>query len=136
MGYKVKHKVDTVELGGDFEGIKVKVRSGSMDSVIGLMSLSSGLDPKNLDPAVVDDLYNRFAELLTWWNLEDEDGKKIPTTRQALGNLDFEMSIAMVLAWMENVVGVPGPLGNASGGGTPSGALPLPMEPLSASPAS
>lgn len=136
-GYKVKRKTFVLDFTGtEYEGLEVRTRSASMDVMIGLVRMARELDPANLDPELVNGLLDKFAVLLVSWNLEDDDDVAVPATREGLGGLDFTLSTAIVLAWVEGVAGVPGPLGRPSTAGLPSEAVPLPMEPLSPSLAS
>lgn len=135
-GYKAKRKTILLDFTGtEHEGLEVRTRQPSMDALISLTRLARKIDPAALDPEVVSEMLDRFAPMLVGWNLEDDDGP-VPATRAGLGDQDPDLSSAVVLAWVEGVAGVPAPLARPSTAGSPSEAVPLPMEPLSPSLAS
>lgn len=81
----------------------------------------------------------RFVDHLISWNLEDEDGKPVPTTMDAVKQLDHDLVTALNNAWVQTLLGVhdADPLPESSPSGEPSPeASAIPMAPLSPSLAS
>lgn len=74
-----------------------------------------------------------FGDSLISWNLEDEQGRPLPCTREALFGIDNDLAIALATEWMEVLGGkVSGPLADSSPSGEPSQVASIPMEALSA----
>lgn len=114
MGYKRNPKIyklvfdDTT----DYPGLEVQVRTLSMGQLIGVWAGKS----------TSADTFDLFAERLVGWNLEDEDGRPVPVTREALLAEDDDMVQAIVKRWIQEVMGVSAPLESDSSAGEISAA--------------
>ena len=114
----------------EFEGLEVRARSVSLDTVRRLNRL---IDQD--EAAATDEVLETFGAALVEWNLESEPGKPVPATAESLGVQDQDFAMAIVAAWMNAIRGqVPAPLDQRSNGGVPSLEGSMPMEVLSASP--
>jgi len=114
-----------------FEGLEVQAKSLPTGKLMKLMRLSTQIGGKGVDDlASVDELFGGFAAALVSWNLEEEDGTPIPATLDAINDQDFDFVMAVIMAWMEAVAGVPSDLGKDSTSGDPSLEASLPMAPV------
>lgn len=85
------------------------------------------------------DAVKRFVAHLISWNLEDENGKPLPTTMDAVKQLDHDLVAALNNAYINTLIGVheADPLPSSSTSGEPSPEVSgIPMEALSPSLAS
>lgn len=140
MGYKVHRNIYKLRFeGAEYEGLEVRAKSVALGQFMDMMKLADLKSKKSLteeDRAAIDSLFERFAKVLVSWNLEDDDDKPVPTTKEGLYSLDFEFALLIILAWMDAVAGVSGPLGKPSSNGSPSLEESIPMETLWGSPIS
>lgn len=121
-----------------YDGLVVKAKSlpvGRLREIIKYAKLKDQRDPE-LVAEMLDDMLVKFSEALVSWNAEDENDQPIPATLKGLQALDTNMVLAIVLAWIEAVAGVSGPLGKPSSNGDTFQEGSIPMEPLSLSQAS
>ena len=91
---------------------------------------------KREDIADMRSLFEMIAAGVVDWNLLDDNDQPVPVTVEGLLAQELDLVLALADAWMNAMVGVPGPLDQRSTGGAPSEVASLPMEPLSASQAS
>jgi hypothetical protein len=135
MGFKTKVKTYTVRFdeGHEFHGAEARLSGmtyGEWEQVTGL----DGGEGETNGAASV----RRFVEHLISWNLEDEDGQPVPTTLDAVKQLDHDLVAALNNAWIATLIGVhdADPLPETSTSGEPSQVASIPMEALSPSLAS
>lgn len=135
MGFKVKVKTYTVrfEEGHEFHGVEARLSGmtyGQWEQVAGL---DGGDGETNGADAV-----RRFVDHLISWNLEDEQGAPLPTTLDAVKQLDHNLVAALNNAYINTLIGVhdADPLPETSTSGEPSQVASIPMEALSPSLAS
>lgn len=109
MGYKRNPKVYRLVFGEDtdYPGLEVQVRTLSMGQLISVWT-SEGSSVAT---------YELFVDRLVSWNLEDEAGVPVPTTREAIEAEDDDMVNAIIARWIAEVRGVPAPLESGSGSG-------------------
>lgn len=145
MGFRRPSYLVAFPAGSRFHGLEVRTRSVSFDrlmqiqrAVSSLPASDSELNSLSADEGMrlTAELADSFAEALVSWNLEDDDGTPVPPTAEALRKEDGTMVLAVVMRWLDQVINVDEDLGKGSASGPPSPAVSLPMEPLSASPAS
>jgi hypothetical protein len=97
MGFKRKRKIYKLDFTDtEYEGLEVKVRGLTTGEYLELVSLSGVTEEGDKE---VEGMIRMFSEHLVGWNLEDEDGKPIPTTYEAVKDNDFTMNAAIVSAW-------------------------------------
>lgn len=115
MGYKRNPKVYNLVFGDDtdYPGLEVQVRSLTMGQ---LFKTWTGDDTSNGAAAT----YDLLVERLVSWNLEEEDGTPVPTTREAIDDQDDDMVMAIQKQWLAAVRGVPAPLESGSDSGATS----------------
>lgn len=119
------------------EGIEVRASSTSLGNLVDLMDLAE------MDRASVREekerllkLFERFMGCVKSWNLdhevegEDDVWEETPLTVAGLMMHEPDFVLDLVFAWMDGVVGTPGPLARKSDGGEPSEEVSLPMEAL------
>lgn len=135
MGYKVKPKTYLVQFdeGHEFHGVEARLSGMSY----GEWEQVTGLDGSEGETNGADSV-RRFVDHLISWNLEDEDDKPLPTTMEAVKQLDHSLVAALNNAWIQTLIGVHNadPLPESSPSGEPSQVASIPMEALSESLAS
>jgi len=110
----------------DYPDLEVDARSVSIEEYLKIAKLADQMTAKPAEDQV-QELFGWFAKRLVRWNLEDEDGKPVPATLGGLMGEELPFVFKIVMAWVNEVVGVSAPLRTASGGGASSRA-PDPME--------
>lgn len=152
MGYKRKRKIYKLTFTGDseLEGLEVMARSLSVGQMLELVKLadSAGMvdarafggplaaDPVGADSAemskeavaAVEGMIGYFAKALMTWNLEDEDGKKIPATLKGLKDQDTDFVLKIIGEWMTAASGVSADLGKGSTSGPRFPEVSIPMD--------
>lgn len=79
-----------------------------------------------------DNLGQHYKSRMISWNFEDDNGEPLAPTAENFLDQDMEVTLSVVMAWIEEVGGTPGPLETNSSGGGPLEAESIPMETLSA----
>lgn len=125
MGFKVG-RVFAFEgefKGTDAEGAHVRMRSASMQTVIEFRAAAGRAEAEIMAAHLVD------------WDLEDPDGKPIPTTVEGIMSLEMPLIGLIADEWMKATRGISVPFDRRSDGGETSPpeepeAPSIPMEPL------
>lgn len=126
----------------DYPGLVIETKSVSTGRLMKLMRMAVRLQDKDVsdasglteeDTEAVDALFSGFAQALVSWNLEDEDGNPVPTTKEGVYEQDFDLILSLINDWIEAVSGTPGDLGKGSNSGLRFPEVSLPMVPLSPS---
>jgi len=135
VGFIRQRRVYRLNFADDTElaGLEVRARSVPLGEFMSIVGLADTAEPGSEE---MQRLFSGFVAQLVSWNLEAEDGQPVPADLEGLYSQDFEFAMQLVLAWIEAIASVPGPLGAASPSGETSPAPSLPMEPLSPSPGS
>lgn len=137
MGYKKPTTVYRLHF-DDRDGLEVRAASVPLGQLLDLTEQAERLkvgDAKSIEDA--RELFELFASSLRSWNLEEDDGTPTPADRSGLLGLEFGFAAEILMAWFEAVGGsVPAPLARRSTVTLPSEVPSIPMEVLSASPAS
>jgi len=135
-GYVRKRRVYRLRFEDEeLDGLVVKVRSTSVGRLLEFMGFLT-MDTDDLTPADVEritGLFEAFAEVLTEWNVETEQGEPVPATLDGVRTQDADFVMAIMRVWFQAVTTAPAPLAPPSSAGAPSVVPPLPMEPLSPS---
>lgn len=137
MGYVRSPKIyKLVFADPEMDGLEVRARSVDVGSFVTITKLASFVDsagdvsPEKLEK--VGELFERFAEVLVDWNLEerlDDVIRPVPATKDGLFSQDLDFVLLVIRAWMDAVADVPGPLDQRSPGGSLSLEVSLPMAP-------
>lgn len=132
MGYRRKSKTYKLVFEGEFEGLEVTAKGLSVRKLLDMGEL---LDvdvaaPDSEDVKQIDELFSRFTDVLVSWNLEDENGEPIPTTKESLYEQDLSFVLAIIVNYITSVSGVSVDLGKESTSGEPSLEASMPMEQL------
>jgi hypothetical protein len=118
MGYQRKPTIYHITF-EDYPGLEVDAKSVSIEEYLKISRLADQMAAKPAEEQV-EELFGWFARRLVRWNLEDEEGKPVPPTVGGLMGEELPFAYAIVMAWVNKVVGVSAPLRAASGGGAPS----------------
>lgn len=134
MGYKRNPKIYKLVFGDDtdYAGLEVQVKTITMGQLLAMRSGKTSDDDKDNIRVSVELLAERIVE----WNLEDEHGKPVPPTLDAMLEEDDDFIFAIINRWTDAVSGVKAPLQQSSPSGEPSPVELVPMEALSESLAS
>lgn len=148
MGFRPKRTVlKLVFEDPDFEGFEVRMYRATMADVFEFgkyPDYRAAVATKELTVAEAEahlvGLYDRLAEVIIDWNLEDDEGNPMPVSVASLQAQEGGFFWAMVRAWQQS--GIPqgseldGPLERPSSDGEPFPEANIPMEALSESLAS
>lgn len=131
-GYRHKPKIYRLQFADEeFDGLEVVVRSLPVGEFMSLIRLQNKLDED--DTESVEELFKIFTDKLIGWNLEDEEGTKVPRTLAGLMSLDLSFVLQIVGAWIEAMGGVDKDLGKDSTSGGTFLEAAIPTEALSGS---
>lgn len=137
MAYRKKTKRIEVSLKGhdnaEFREVTAIARGRTLNEYLELVGY---IDSADDDRSGAVRQLEKFAESLLEWNIEEEDGRPTPATRDEFFNLDPDLGLALATEWIEILGGkVDAPLPQSSPDGEQSLAASIPMEALSAHPA-
>lgn len=132
MGYRHKPKNITLTFdeGSDYPGFECTLRGltlGEYREVIGI---------DEVDNNAIGSMLDRFSTALISWNLEDEQGRPVAPTQDAVLAQDKDLMLKAAESWIDAIHGVPAPLGQSSPDGGLSPEVSIPMDVLSPSLAS
>lgn len=128
MGFKRKRKVYKLDFAGtEYDGLEVKVSGLTTGEYLELVSLGG---PTESEGREAEGMIKMFAKHLISWNLEDEDGKPLPTTYDAVSENDFTMNTSIVNAWTNALASVPDETAKKSLSGESSLVESIPTESL------
>lgn len=159
MGFKRNKTFVLVFEDEDLAGLEVKARGATVAGMLGAVELlatfegsgklAGGMSAKDLAhfdrlfrtmagcPAECLDQHDElppgqdhYLNRLVSWNLEDEDDQPVPADYYGLMSQDADFAMTLVMAWMDGVLGTPGPLGRNSNDGMPPEGVSIPMETL------
>ncbi|MFG3510252.1 hypothetical protein ACGF5F_32670 [Streptomyces sp. NPDC047821] len=130
MGYR--HQIPRVnvrfEEGHEYHGFEAVLRKLKLGEWLEITGINGDAGVRH-----VGDQLEKMADRLISWNLEDEEGQPVPTTREAILEQDQGLMLAVLNAWIDGITGVSAPLGPSSPAGEPSLEASIPMETLSSS---
>ena len=135
MGFTAKVKTYTIRFDEGHEYHGAEARLSGM--TYGEWEQATGADGGEGDAKAADTV-KRFVDHLVSWNLEDEDGRPLPTTLDAIRAVDKDLIASLNNAWINSLIGVhdADPLPETSPSGEQSQVESIPMEALSESLAS
>jgi hypothetical protein len=128
VGYRRKVYVLRYDGGTPYEGLEVRLRGLAVDGLMCLAGLAdlAGSTGAPADLERMAPIWDALAAGLVAWNLEDDDGAPVPVAD--FRGEDFAMLLSIAMEWMQAAVGVSGPKGPRSNGGSPFPEESLPME--------
>lgn len=144
MGYKQPRTIYRLTFEDPrYEGLEIRMRSLPLGQYLDFQVKLEQFDTDRDRPLTEEDVekfntvLRMLAACLVDWNLEEEDGRPLPTTFEVLADQEYDFLMDIIGAFQAAVAGVSEELGKGSGSGETSPAeLELPMEPLSPSRAS
>lgn len=145
----------------ELKGLEIRARGASVHLVLRAASLADAVNgitgiPSASQREALDEFFRIFAGCpagctmdhseafsgstdrhyttrMLSWNFEDDAGRPIEPTFENFTEQDIDLTLPVVLAWIEEVGGTPsGPLDSSSNSGGPALAESIPMETLSA----
>jgi hypothetical protein len=118
VGYVPKRKKYHLDFAGtDLDGLEVTLHGLSFGEFLEVQALKGVADGDKEDSTR---LMERFVSHLVSWNITAEDGTPVPPTAEAVNELDIDLVLAVIAAWLRGISGVSAPLENGSTSGQPS----------------
>lgn len=71
------------------------------------------------------DLIGAFAPMISWWNVDDDDGQPVQPDADGLRSQDPSLVMALFVAWFERTTAVPPPLPAGSPSGPDLSQIPM-----------
>lgn len=125
-GYRVERKVYVLEFDDEkYAGMIIKVHGFTVREGIDIEAML-GADKEGKER--LEQWLRTFAERIVDWNLEDENGEKLPISYDTLQDMDFDFVLPMFHGWRRAVMDVSVPLEQESSNGDTSGLGSIPME--------
>lgn len=127
MGYRRAPKIHTLDLEEDYPGFEVRMKGlkiGRMREL--LKALDDDTKTEDMIPAVS----KLIASNVVSWNLEDEEGRPVEPTPEAVEDFELDMLMDVVNAWLNKINGVSADLGKDSPSGERFPGQPVTMEAL------
>lgn len=78
----------------------------------------------------LDEMFELLLEGLVSWNLDDEEGRPLPTTQDGIDELELPMVLEIMERWLKEMTSVDDDLGKDSPSGASFPGRPLTMEAL------
>lgn len=114
----------------ELAGLEIRIRRLSIGQALRLTSLAdlkdafaSGGDAT----AELDELFHILAGKIIGWNLEDGNGAPVPVSVDTVCDLDIDMVLWIVEAWLDSIGGTNAPLAPTPAA-SEEAALDIPME--------
>lgn len=109
MGFQRKRKVYKLDFSGtEYDGLEVKVGGLTTGEYLELVGLSAPGNDDDETGRETERMLRFFAAHLKSWNLEDEDGKPVPTSfDDGIVTNDLSMNMAIINAWTSALASVP-----------------------------
>ena len=124
MGYRKVPTIHTIDDIPGEDGLIIRMQGISFGKVRRVTKL---LDDEG--DGALEEIGKLVISKLVSWNLEDQDGP-VPTTVEALDELDFSLVLKLVNAWLDCMTGVGDELGKDSSSGAKFPGQPVTMEAL------
>ncbi|MER7234025.1 hypothetical protein ABT348_24120 [Streptomyces olivaceus] len=103
MAYTRKRRTVTLEFGdeqGEFAGLEVEVKSLSMGE---FFKMSKLVHKREMSEQEVESLLRTFSNKLVAWNVEDEDGTRVPASFDGLMAMDLEFNLKIIEVWLKAI---------------------------------
>lgn len=116
MGYKRNKTIYTLDLSDTEDaGLTVKMTGLSIGKLLELDKVQQESSEGSNDETVR--LLKEFADHLLFWDLEDDNGKPVPTTLKGVHSQDLDFILMLINKWLECLLGTPKELGKGSNSG-------------------
>ena len=125
MGYRKVPTIHTIDDIPGEDGLIVRMQGISFGKVRRVTAL---LDDEG--DGALEEIGKLVVSKLVSWNLEDGDGRAIPVTIEEFDELDFQLVLKLVNAWLDRMTGVSDDLGKDSSSGVKFPGQPVTMEAL------
>ena len=140
--YKPRLYDITFPEGHEWEDVEAKVKGASVDTLVNLMAVAD-LAAEVADAAAttitpghreaVATMIREFSQLITWWNVDDEEGNPVEPDEAGVRSQDFSMVMALFGTWMSRYQVTPPLPGGSGDGRSPAELGSIPTETLPAS---
>lgn len=129
MGYRKIPTIYTLDSIPDEDGLVVRMRSVQIGKIRRLIRIVDAGDDAN-EVETLDQIFGLFLDGLVSWNLEDADGKPVPTTKEGLDDQEMGLVLSILNEWLTAMSGPTQDLGKGSPSGENFPGRPLTMEAL------
>ena len=128
MGYRRIPTIYTLDSVNGEDGLIVRIQSIRVGKLRRLMKLTADEN----DDSSIDEILDLFRDSLVSWNLEDEHGMPVPTTKEGIDDQEVGFIMEVVGSWMDHMTSTEGKddLGKGSTSGEKFPGQPLTMEAL------
>lgn len=123
MGYVPRRTLYKLDFSAtEYAGLEVVTRSASMGALLRILELADEAEQSAAKDAMakLDELFAMFEGVLVSWNVEDEDGRAVPTTKAGLLTQDSSFVLAVIQMWGREMTQAPPTSPIASGSGATS----------------
>jgi hypothetical protein len=125
MGFKYEPRLTKITFpeGDELHGLELRVKSVPLGKFFEIAKMRDNMEES------AEEVFGLFSSSIVDWNLEDDEGNKVPSNVEGILDLDSNFSLKLLDFWMRAIVTVPAPLLNSSNGGKSTEDLGgLPME--------
>jgi hypothetical protein len=118
-GFKLQSKLYQITFeDGDLDGLECTLKGVSLERFLELVTAADELTtPEGRTPENIEAQFSTLGELLTAWNLQDDDDEPVPPSYEALKKFDLSYVQQIMRAYMQAFSTVP----KASDDDSPSG---------------
>lgn len=134
MGFRIQRRTCVLEFDPEkfpeYEGAEVHCRLDiDTEAFLELERLQSAITDDAASGEKVRGMLGFFADnIVTAWNLEDENGEALPVTLDALMAMPPKLTLNLIPLWKAAAIGIDAPLEEASPNGNTSGEPSTPRE--------
>lgn len=127
MGYRRTPKIHLLDLEKDYPGFVVRMKSLKIGK---MRRMLAAMDDETKTEDMIPEVAQIIAEHVVSWNLEDDEGRTVEPSVEAIEDFELDMLMDLINAWLEKVNGVSDDLGKDSQSGEQFPGRPVTMEVL------
>jgi hypothetical protein len=111
----------------DFIGVQVKAYSTSLGRALEISGQAEAARKADSGTSQFQNLLSEFVAKLQSWNIDDDDGRPVPATREGLLSLDLNDAKYILVSWFDAIMSVDKSLGKGwtSGERSPEESIPM-----------
>jgi predicted type IV restriction endonuclease len=118
MGYRKVPTIYSLTFAEEeYEGFEIRMKGLKVGRI---RRLIKAVDSEDKSTDSINEILSLFEEGLVSWNLEDEIGVPVPTTREGIEEQDVDFVMDIVSTWLDGMTGTGADLGKGSSSGETS----------------
>jgi hypothetical protein len=118
MGYRKVPTIYSLTFAEEeYEGFEIRMKGLKVGRI---RRLIKAVDSEDKSTDSINEILSLFEEGLVSWNLEDETGVPVPTTREGIEEQDVDFVMDIVSTWLDGMTGTGADLGKGSSSGETS----------------